>query len=68
MIFRAPEPPLAIPEVPLTPFVLDRAPDRGEKPAFIDGPSGRVLTYRALGEAVRRSAAGLAALFGAGAG
>jgi acyl-CoA synthetase (AMP-forming)/AMP-acid ligase II len=61
MIFRAPEPPLAIPEVALTPFLLERAADRGEKPAFIDGPAGRVLTYRALGEAVRGSAAGLAA-------
>ncbi|HSC25890.1 MAG TPA: AMP-binding protein, partial [Vicinamibacterales bacterium] len=61
MIFRAPVPPLTIPEVALTPFLLERAADRGEKPAFIDGPSGRILTYRGLGEAVRRSAAGLAA-------
>jgi acyl-CoA synthetase (AMP-forming)/AMP-acid ligase II len=59
MIFRAPESPLAIPEVALTPFLLERAADRGDKPAFIDGPSGRVLTYRGWAGAVRRVAAGL---------
>jgi len=60
MIFRAPEQPLTIPEVPLTPFLLERAADRGAKPAFIDGPSGRTLTYRGWAEAVRKTAAGLA--------
>ena len=60
MIFRAPEQPLALPEVPLTPFLLERAVDRGDKPAFIDAPSGRTLTHRGWAEAVRRSAAGLA--------
>jgi len=33
----------------------------GEKPALIDGPSGRVISYAGLAEAVRRTAAGLAA-------
>ena len=59
MIFRAPEQPLSLPEVPLTPFLLERAVDRGDKPAFIDASSGRTLTYRGWAEAVRRSAAGL---------
>ena len=59
MIFRAPESPLTIPEVALTPFLLERAADRGDKPAFIDGPSGRVLTYRGWADAVRSVAAGL---------
>src|SRR2546428_1063339 len=59
MIFRAPESPLTIPEVALTPLLLERAADRGDKPAFIDGPSGRTLTYRGWAEAVRRVAAGL---------
>lgn len=61
MIFRAPEPPLHIPEVALTPFLLARAEHRGDKPAFIDGPSGRTVTYRAWADGVRRAAAGLAA-------
>jgi len=61
MIFRAPEPPVAIPEVALTPFLLEHAEERGDKPAFVDGPSGRTLTYRGWAESVRRTAAGLAA-------
>ena len=60
MIFRAPEPPLTIPEVPLTPMLLERAAARGDKPAFIEGPSGRTLSYREWAQAVRRAAAGLA--------
>ena len=59
MIFRSPEPPVDIPEVPFTPFLLDRAEERGDKPAFIEGPTGRTLTYRGLAEAVRRTASGL---------
>jgi acyl-CoA synthetase (AMP-forming)/AMP-acid ligase II len=51
---------VVLPEVPLTPFLLDHAPERGDKAAFIDGPSGRTLTYRGLAAAVRRTAAGLA--------
>jgi len=60
MIFRSPEPPIAIPDVALTPFLLDRAAQRGDKPALIDGPSGRTLTYRQWADAVRGTAAGLA--------
>jgi acyl-CoA synthetase (AMP-forming)/AMP-acid ligase II len=59
MIFRSPEPPVEIPEVALTPFLLGHAEKLGDKAAFIDGPTGRVLTYRGLAEAVRRTAAGL---------
>ncbi|HET8644660.1 MAG TPA: AMP-binding protein, partial [Vicinamibacteria bacterium] len=60
MIFTSPEPAIPIPEVPLTPFLLESAAARGDKPALIDGPSGRTLTYRGWAEAVRRGAAGLA--------
>jgi acyl-CoA synthetase (AMP-forming)/AMP-acid ligase II len=59
MIFRSPEPPVVIPEVPFSSFLLDRAEERGDKAAFIDGPSGRTLSYRGLAEAVRRTASGL---------
>ena len=44
----------------LTDFVLARSGDAGEKPALIDGPSGRTITYAQLGESVRTVAAGLA--------
>ncbi|GBC83374.1 Long-chain-fatty-acid--CoA ligase [bacterium HR10] len=59
MIVRGPYPEIAIPEVPLTPFVLERAERWGEKAALIDGPTGRSVSYRALAESVRRVAAGL---------
>jgi acyl-CoA synthetase (AMP-forming)/AMP-acid ligase II len=61
MIFRSPEPPVAIPEVALTPFLLERAVERGDKPAFVDGHTGRTLTHRGWAESVRKTAAGLAA-------
>jgi len=61
MIFRSPEPDVVIPEVALTPFLLERGAARGDKPAFIDGPTGRTLTYRGWAEAVRKAAAGLSA-------
>jgi len=60
MIHRAPEEPLAIPDVALTPFLLERAARHGEKPALIDASNGRVLTYRAWSESVMRAAAALA--------
>ncbi len=60
MIFGAPEPPLKLPEVALTPFLLERADGRRDKAAFIDAPSGRILTYGAWADAVRGTAAGLA--------
>ncbi|HKO58178.1 MAG TPA: AMP-binding protein, partial [Thermoanaerobaculia bacterium] len=60
MIFRAPEAPIDIPEVALTPFLLELAAARGDKAAFIEGPTGRVLTFSGWAAAVRRTAAGLA--------
>ena len=62
MIFRAPEQPVVIPVVPLTEFLLERAASFGDKPAFIEGPSGQTMTYREWAEAVRRTAAGVARL------
>ena len=45
MIFRSPYPDVAIPDVPLTPFILRHAERLANKPALIDGVSGRMLTY-----------------------
>jgi acyl-CoA synthetase (AMP-forming)/AMP-acid ligase II len=61
MIYRAPEPDLEVPAVDVTSFVLEHAEERAAKPALIDGPSGRELTYGALADSVRRLAAGLRA-------
>jgi acyl-CoA synthetase (AMP-forming)/AMP-acid ligase II len=59
MIFRGPFPDVTIPEVPITQFVLQRAAERGNKPALIDGPTGRTITYSELGDSITRVAASL---------
>lgn len=59
MIHRSPFPDVAIPEMPLVPFVLQQAERHPDKAALIDGPSGRTLSYADLVEAVRRTAVGL---------
>ncbi len=61
MIFKSPYPTATIPEVSLPEFVLQRARALGDKPALIDGPTGRTLTYGQLAGAVSKAAAGLAA-------
>ena len=60
-IIRCSTPDVTIPEVPLTEFVLANAARLGDKPALIDGSSGRTITYAQLVGAVKRCAAGLAA-------
>ena len=60
MIFRGPFPEVAIPEVPITPFVFQNAKAHGDKPALIDGPTGRAITYAELVDAIARVAASLA--------
>jgi acyl-CoA synthetase (AMP-forming)/AMP-acid ligase II len=61
MIFRSPHGEVPIPAVSLTEFVLRGAEARAEKPALIDGPTGRTITYGELARLVRRLAASLAA-------
>src|SRR5436309_367423 len=61
MIFRSPYPDVAVPDVALHRFVLQGGAERGDTPALIDGPSGRVLTYAQLAAGAGRLAAGLAA-------
>ena len=62
MIFRSPHPTVTIPEISLTDFVLQRASEFGDKPAIIDGQTGRIITYAQVVPLVRRLAAGLADL------
>src|SRR5207247_7858630 len=61
MIFRSPYPDITVPDVPLHHLVLQRATGLGDKPALIDGPSGRTLTYGQLARGVERVAAALGA-------
>ncbi len=60
MIYRSPVPDIEIPEVSLPRFMLERLEQWGDKPALVDGPSGRTLTYGALAGAIRAAAGGLA--------
>lgn len=59
-IFRGPFPEVSIPEVPLTTLVMRRAQELGSKPALIEGPTGRVVTYSQLADSISRVAASLA--------
>ena len=54
-------PSIAIPDATLSDYILGGAAARGDKPALIDGPTGRTVTYAGLAAGVDRVAAGLAA-------
>src|SRR6266404_372491 len=60
MIITSSSPRVAIADVSITDYVLRHAARLADKPALIDGPTGRTLTYGQLAESVRRAAAGLA--------
>jgi acyl-CoA synthetase (AMP-forming)/AMP-acid ligase II len=60
-IIRSPYPEVTIPEVSLPALVFADAAKHAAKPALIDGPSGRALTYRELVGGARLVAGGLAA-------
>jgi len=60
MIFKSPHAPVNIPDSTITEYVLRNASRLGDKPALIDGPSGRTYTYAELPNLIGRLAAGLA--------
>jgi acyl-CoA synthetase (AMP-forming)/AMP-acid ligase II len=59
-MIRSPFPNVEIPDSSFPELVLARARELGDKPALIDAPSGRIITYGRLAESVRAVAAGLA--------
>src|SRR5437879_10162151 len=59
MIFRRPYPDVTIPEVSITDFIFGSFAEIKDKPALIDGSTGRMVTYRQFENAVRRTAASL---------
>ncbi len=59
-IHRSQYPDASIPDTALTPVILRKAAELGDTPAIIDGPSGRVMTYRQLASDIQSVAAGLA--------
>jgi len=60
-IYRSPWPDVQIPDMALTDLVLQNAAQFADKPALIDGPSGRTITYGQLAALIDRFAAGMAA-------
>jgi len=61
MVFRSPFPDVEVPDVTVPSFVLERAAELGSKPAVIDGPTGRTMTYAQLTAGAGSLAAGLIA-------
>ena len=60
-IIRSPYPDVTIPNISLPDFVFADAAKHAAKPALIDGPSGRTITYGELVAGARGVAGGLAA-------
>ena len=60
MIHRSPYPDVTIPDTALAPFLLQHAGRLADKPAIIEGETGRTFTYAQLAVATRQVAAGLA--------
>ena len=59
MIYRSPHPDIPIPDVSLQSLVFENAAAYGDKPALVEGPTGRTITYNQLVALIRRLAAGL---------
>jgi acyl-CoA synthetase (AMP-forming)/AMP-acid ligase II len=58
MTFNSPLPSVVLPASPLTPYILERAGELADKAAFVDGVTGRTLTYGEFDVAVRSQAGG----------
>src|SRR6476469_344408 len=52
MIIKGPYPDVVVPETALTPFCMHRAEELAGKPALIDGPTGRKVSYKQLAESI----------------
>ena len=59
MIVRSPSRPIEVPDVTVGAFVLRQAERLADKPAIIDGPTGRTLSYGQFADMVRRVATSL---------
>ncbi len=61
MLYTSPLPAVDIPVAPVTEFVLRRVNDHPEKPALIDGTTGRTYSFAELSDVIHRLAGGLVA-------
>ncbi|MEU8226603.1 AMP-binding protein [Kribbella sp. NPDC048915] len=62
MIITSEFPPVEVLDVPIHEAVLGRAQEYGDRPALVDGVTGKTLSYAQLDHLTRRVAAGLAEL------
>ncbi len=62
MIITSEFPPVEVLDVPIHDAVLGRAQEYGDRPAMVDGVTGKELSYAQLDHLTRRVAAGLAEL------
>ena len=60
MPFSSPFADVAIPDQPLTEFVLEGGRDRRDHPALIDGPTGRTVTHGEVADGIVAAAGALA--------
>jgi acyl-CoA synthetase (AMP-forming)/AMP-acid ligase II len=60
MVFRSPYPDVIIPEQSFSDYVFEHVSRWGDAPAFIDGPSGRTLTFAEVADGARRVASSMA--------
>ena len=61
MLYTSPLPTVDIPVAPVTEFVLRGVGDHPDRPALIDGTSGRTYSFTDLSDAIHRLAGGLVA-------
>ncbi|MCP4869621.1 MAG: 4-coumarate--CoA ligase family protein [Proteobacteria bacterium] len=61
MILRSTKPDPVVPDLTVTQYILQRADELGDKAAFIEGTSGREVTYAAFAHGVKALAGGLQA-------
>ena len=66
MPFRSSHPDVSIPDITLTELVLGGAAGYPERPALVDGLTGRSISFGQLRDQVRRVAAGLSSVIGKG--
>lgn len=59
MIVKSPYPDILIPETSVTSFVLQKAAELRDKPALIEGPTGRTISYTQLVDSIGKAAANL---------
>ncbi|HKU73533.1 MAG TPA: AMP-binding protein [Pyrinomonadaceae bacterium] len=52
MIIKGPYEDVEIPETALTPFAMHRAEELADKPALIEGPTGRKVSYKQLADSI----------------